>query len=148
MAIPELEFDTGNLPPGIHFATWEEILATFGGTPRRLDLLSGLLRALESLRDAGCRRAYLDGSFVTAKEEPGDFDACWETARVDSGLLDPVLLQFADARAAQKERFGGELFPAEAIADPDGTRFLDYFQRDKLTGDMKGIVTLDLEDLP
>ena len=76
-----------------------------------------------------------------------DFDACWEAVGVDPDLLDPVLLTFADARAAQKDRFHGELFPAEAIADPDGTRFLDYFQRDKLTGEPKGIVSLDLEEL-
>jgi hypothetical protein len=95
-----------------------------------------------------CRRAYLDGSFVTARDEPGDFDACWEIAGVDADLLDPVLLDFSNARAAQKERFGGELFPAEAVAVPDGTRFLDYFQRDKLTGDAKGIIAVDLKDMP
>src|SRR6266508_4338534 len=94
--------DSGSLPEGVHDATWDEIVERFGTTERRRELLEGLRRALESLRDAGCRRAYLDGSFVTAKEEPGDFDACWEAAGVDAGLLDPVLLQFANARAAQK----------------------------------------------
>jgi Family of unknown function (DUF6932) len=138
--------DSGNLPEGIHDATWDEIVDQFGTSEHRRELLEGLRRALESLREAGCRRAYLDGSFVTAKDEPGDFDACWETAGVNSALLDPVLLEFVNARASQKERFRGELFPAEAIADPDGTRFLDYFQRDKLTGEPKGIVALDLED--
>jgi len=139
--------DSGNLPEGVHDATWDEIVERFGTTERRRGLLDGLHRALESLRDAGCVRAYLDGSFVTAKEEPGDFDACWEIAGVDADRLDPVLLDFSDARAAQKESFGGELFPAEAVADPDGTRFRDYFQRDKLTGEPKGIVALDLENL-
>jgi hypothetical protein len=138
----------GNLPPGIHDATWEEIVDRFGRTARREELLTGLHEALLSLRNAGCRRAYLDGSFVTAKEEPGDFDACWEIAGVDAGQLDPILLTFADARRAQKERFGGELFPAEAAAEPHGTRFLEYFQRDKLTGEPKGILALDLETLP
>jgi hypothetical protein len=140
--------DSGNLPEGVHEATWDEIVERFGTNARRHDLLDGLRRALVSLRAAGCRRAYVDGSFVTAKEEPGDFDACWEIAGVDSGLLDPVLLQFSDARAAQKARFGGELFPAEAIADPDGTRFVRYFQRDKHTGEPKGIVALDLGEMP
>jgi hypothetical protein len=139
--------DSGNLPEGLHEATWDEIVERFGTNARRRALLDGLRRALESLRAAGCRRAYIDGSFVTAKEDPGDFDGCWEIAGVDSGLLDPVLLQFSDARAAQKKRFGGELFPAEAIADPDGTRFLGYFQRDKLTGEPKGIVALSPEEM-
>jgi Helix-turn-helix len=129
--------DSGNLPEGVHDSTWDEIVERFGTSERRRKLLEGLRRALESLRNAGCRRVYLDGSFVAAKEEPGDFDACWETAGVDSGLLDPVLLTFSNRRAAQKERFRGELIPAEAIADPDGTRFFDYFQRDKLTGERK-----------
>ncbi len=140
--------DSGNLPEGVHEATWDEIVDRFGTNARRRELLDGLRRALVSLRAAGCRRAYVDGSFVTGKEEPGDFDACWEIAGVDSALLDPVLLQFSDARAAQKARFGGELFPAEAIADPDGTRFLGYFQRDKHTGEPKGIVAVDLEEMP
>ena len=146
MTVPPFE-EGGNLPPGIHDATWEEIVDRFSSTARREELLSGLHEALVNLRDAGCRRAYLDGSFVTAKEEPGDFDACWEVAGVDAGRLDPALLTFADARRAQKDRFGGELFPAEAAAEPHGTRFLEYFQRDKLTGQPKGIVSLDLEAL-
>ncbi|MGH3114465.1 MAG: DUF6932 family protein [Gaiellaceae bacterium] len=147
MTIPPFG-EGGNLPPGIHEATWEEIIARVGGTAWRRELLAGLQAALENLREAGCRRVYIDGSFVTAKEEPGDFDACWEIAGVDADLLDPVLLDFSNARAAQKERFRGELFPAEASADPYGTRFLDYFQRDKLTAEPKGIVALDLEDMP
>lgn len=147
MTIPPFE-EGGNLPPGIHEANWDEIRTRFGGTTWRREVLAGLRESLESLLGAGCRRIYIDGSFVTAKEAPGDFDACWEIAGVDAGLLDPVLLEFSSARAAQKERFHGELFPAEAAAAPDGTRYLDYFQRDKLTGDRKGIVALDLEDLP
>ncbi len=140
--------DSGNLPEGVHDATWAEIVDRFGANEHRRELLEGLRRALDSLRAAGCRRAYLDGSFVTAKEDPADFDACWEAAGVDPDLVDPVLLGFANRRAAQKARFGGELFPADWDADPHGTRFLDYFQQDKVTGERKGIVALDLEGLP
>jgi uncharacterized protein DUF6932 len=68
--------DSGNLPEGIHDATWDEIVEGFGTNERRRELLEGLQRALDSLRAAGCRRAYVDGSFVTANEEPNDFDAC------------------------------------------------------------------------
>jgi hypothetical protein len=119
----------------------------YSTSEHRTELLDGLRAALDSLRAAGCRRAYLDGSFVTDKERPGDFDACWEAEGVDPDLLDPVLLDFSDRRAAQKRRYGGELFPAEAAAEPHGTIFLDYFQRDRDTGDPKGIVALDLEGL-
>src|SRR5713101_6392357 len=102
---------------------------------RRSELLEGLRQALDSLRGAGCRRAYIDGSFVIANAEPADVDGCWEMTSVDPDLLDPVLLTFANSREAQKARFGGEFFPAESAADPHGTRFLDYFQQDKVTGE-------------
>jgi hypothetical protein len=109
-----------------------------------VELLAGLRAALESLRDAGCLRAYVDGSFVTAKEEPGDFDACWEPAGVDPDLLDPLLMNMTPAgRVAQKARFGGELFVASASATPAGMRFLEFFQQDR-DGNPKGVVAIDL----
>jgi hypothetical protein len=138
---------TGNLPPGIHAVAWDEFVARFGTTPRRLALLAGLKAALDSLGVAGCRRAYIDGSFVTAKPEPGDFDGCWDTDGVDPAQLDPVLLTFAHGRQAQKAKYGGELFFAAAAAEPTGTTFVDFFQRDR-SGQPKGIVVLDPGALP
>jgi hypothetical protein len=119
-----------------------------GWTAQRRDLLDGLLRALQALRAAGCRRAYIDGSFVTSKEVPGDFDACWEPLGVDAAALDPALLDFSNKRAAQKAAYGGELFIASTPADTAGRRFLEFFQQDKATGDPKGIVTIELGGLP
>jgi Family of unknown function (DUF6932) len=148
MPIPDFDVATGNLPPGIHVATWEEVEAAFGSSARRQRLLAGLLRAMQALRAAGCTRAYIDGSFVTAKDAPGDFDACWEAQGVDPNTLDPVLLDFSNRRAAQKAKYGGELFIANQAAVPAGTAFLDFFQRDKSTGDAKGIVAIDLGNLP
>lgn len=134
----------GNLPPGIHLATWDEIVERFGTSEHRIGLLNGLREALDSLASAGCRRAYVDGSFVTTRETPGDFDACWEATGVDPDRLDPELLEFSDARAAQKRRYGGELFPANAIASPPNTRYLEFFQTDRQNGEAKGIVAIDL----
>jgi hypothetical protein len=137
----------GNLPPGIHVVRWNELVARFGATAHRQMLLAGLRAALLSLKDSGCRRVYIDGSFVTTKEQPGDFDGCWEIDGVDPDKLDPVLLEFANRRAAQKAKYRGELFLANAAADPAGTRFIDFFQCDK-DGHPKGIIALDLKDLP
>ena len=141
--IPQLDAD-GLLPPGIHWATWDEITATFGNTPWRRRLLDGLEMASDNLRRAGCRTVYIDGSFVTSKEVPNDFDACWEEAGVEPELLDPVLLQFDAGRAAQKARYLGELFPASLGATVEGMSFLEFFQTDRETGGSKGIVAVDL----
>jgi len=146
--IPPVDPVSGNLPPGIHEATWEELVARYGTTPRRLRLLAGLKEALDALSAAGCQQVYIDGSFVTAKEDPADFDGCWEAAGVDASLLDPVLLDFHNRRAGQKAKYGGELFLAHAPADRLGTRFVDFFQRDKVTGEPKGIVAINPGELP
>jgi len=146
--IPPVDPATGNLPPGVHDSTWEDVVARYGYNAHRLRLLAGMFLALDALRSAGCRRAYIDGSFVGAKEEPADFDGCWELDGVDLGELDPVLQTFADRRRAQKAKYGGELFPAEGEADLAGTRFVDFFRQDKVTGREKGIVAIDLGGLP
>jgi hypothetical protein len=135
----------GLLPPGEHQATWDEISKRFGWNPRRQSLLAGLSAALIPLRTAGCGRVFLDGSFVTDKELPGDYDAAWDPTSVDWHMLmlvEPVFFDFRNQRAAQKAKYLGEFFPATAPADSVGTTFYEFFQIDKQTGGMKGIVVL------
>lgn len=136
---------TGYLPPGEHIADWAAVVTRFGGTPRRQKLLNGLAHALRDLRAAGCKRAYIDGSFVTTKEHPNDFDACWDMAGVDFDRIDEALLTFDTGRRTQKAKYLGELFPADEAADPLGTLFRDFFQRDR-EGNPKGIIVIDLEN--
>lgn len=110
--VPLFDAD-GNLPPGIHFCTWEEFVARFGTTQHRLNLMSGLKTAMAQLQVAGCSTVYVDGSFVTHKLVPGDFDACWEADGVDMSQLQsiaPALLKFDAKRAAQKQRMGENFF--------------------------------------
>lgn len=140
VSIPDLPF--GILPPGIHWADFAEIQARFAATAHRAWLFHGLLAAAEALQLAGCHRLYLDGSFVTGKEHPSDFDGCWEPDGVDSRLLDPVLLDFKNGRAAQKQKYRGELF----ITTP-AVPFLEFLQVEKLTGVPKGIVGVALRPM-
>jgi hypothetical protein len=140
------DFDaSGNLPPGIHQATWKEFCRRFGSFGHRKRLLQGLATALNSLAAAGCRSVYVDGSFVTKKPEPGDYDLCWSIEGVAPERLDSVLLDFSPAgRLAMKAKYFGDLFPAEIPEGASGKVFLDFFQTDKRTGEPKGIVLLDL----
>lgn len=132
------------LPPGLHEATLDEVEAAFATDPHRSCLCDGLRRGCEALRAAGCRSVYVDGSFVTGKPNPGDFDACWDTTGVDKDLLDPVLTDFDDMRRNQKLKYQGEFFPAAALAD--GKRpFLDYFTVEKTTGLKKGLILIRLQ---
>jgi hypothetical protein len=145
--LPNFE-TTGNLPPGVHWATWAEFEARFGSNDVRRKLLSGLRQALESLRDAGCVTVYIDGSFVTAKSEPADYDVCWDITGVNARRLDPRLLDRSNRRAAQKSAFYGEFFPADLPEGASGRSFLEFFQFDKLTGQPKGIAAINLRQLP
>ena len=89
-----LTFDqNGNLPPGINLRTWKEIEESLANNTRRKNLLSGLKQGCEILKQCGCQRIYLGGSFVTTKKIPDDIDVCWEDDQVDFKLLkelDPI----------------------------------------------------------
>lgn len=140
--IPPFISSTGYLPPGIHDATWGELVARYGINPYRARLLDGLLAALRNLRGAGCLLALIDGSFVAAKRFPG----AWDPGGIDPGLVDPILLTFDNSRAAMKAKYLGELFPATWPAAP-GVAFAEFFQKDR-DGVAKGLVRLGLKDLP
>jgi hypothetical protein len=141
--------ETGLLPDGIYWADMNEIKNRYGYNVQRQRLIGGLARALRSFRKAGCSTIYLDGSFVTAKVIPGDYDACWEAEGVNFDDLDPVLLDFSNRRATQKAKYFGEFFPADFRAEPTSPyrTFLNFFQTDKSTGDRKGIVGINLTTL-
>ena len=109
--------------------------------------MAGLRAALENLKGAGCRTVYINGSFVTRKRVPNDFDVCWEEDGVDPVALDPVLLTFDPGRTTQKAKYWGKLFPASVISSAGGLSFLEFFQTDKETGKPKGIVAIDLGGL-
>lgn len=140
------DFDGRNLPPGLHAASWHEVDQRFGWNQRRRSLLAGLRSALAELARANCRRAWLDGSFVTAKEHPGDYDLAWDPAGVDLNALDPVLLDLDPPRESQKAKYKGDLLP-NVVESDSGMPFLEFFQQDAVTGQKRGIVEIDLEGL-
>ena len=140
--IPEL-VDVGGpwkvLPPGIHPATVAEVKAVFAVNPVRERLFNGFVLGASALALAGCRTVFLDGSFVTEKETPGDYDVSWDATGVDIAKLDPIFLDFTNSRQSQKDKFLGEFFPES------GRRaLLTLFQVDKYTGAPKGILKITL----
>lgn len=143
---PPIDSSTGYLPPGVHQATWQEVRLYFSGNEQRRRLMSGLGAALQNLSTAGCRTVLLDGSFISQKELPSDYDGAWDTTGVNPDLLDPVLLDFKNQRAAMKFKYGGELFPASWQAAP-GVTYREFFQSDR-NGVPKGVVELNLRSLP
>ena len=127
------------LPVGIHSAALSEIRVRFATNSHRTKLFTGFADGVAALRRAGCTSIYLDGSYVTDKAIPGDFDACWSPEGVSVSALDPVFLELSHPRTAQKTRFHGEFFPSSFIADGVNP-FIDFFQVDRHRGEPKGII--------
>ena len=136
------------LPEGIHISDFASISACFATSHWRRDLFDGLLEVSRNLSNAGCRRLYLNGSFVTGKPKPADYDACWEPDGVNPDLLDPTLLNFDNQRALQKSKYKGEFFPTSTSASRSRVTFVDFFQIEKFTGLKKGIILVEFSDDP
>jgi hypothetical protein len=86
-------------------------------------LIDGLADPLVVLAEAGCHRVWLNGSFFTTKDEPGDYDTrSGIRVAFEMDVLDAVLLDLSDGRRVHKARFGGELFP-DAIGTGTGLAF-------------------------
>lgn len=134
------------LPPGVHIATMKEIEIRFATTNYRKHLFSGFEQATISLSKSGCKTIFLDGSFITAKPIPEDYDVCWDTQGVDQSKLDPVFFDFSNMRREQKWKYHGEFFPSHILADGSNT-FLDYLQIDKHTGNAKGIIKVNIKNI-
>jgi len=140
------EFEGGVLPPGVHQASWREVEERLGWNARRQSLLVGLKSLLEELAHAGCSRVWLDGSFVTDKPNPGDFDLVWDPDGVDLSKLDQALQDLDPPREAQKGKYRGDILP-NVVERGSGMPFLDFFQQDPVTGQARGIIELQLEGL-
>lgn len=134
---------SGCLPAGIYVADWTEVTTRFGWTEWRRELLAGLKRVTDGLLAAGCSRVWIDGSFVTTKEAPGDYDIVWDLDGVDLGAIDPVLRDLDPPRRAQHVKYGGDILP-NVVEAGSGMPFVEFFQQDEVSGDPKGIVELRL----
>lgn len=135
--------EKGRLPPGIHLVGRSEFKAAFGYNKRRRDLIKGMREALLNLRRAGCPTAYVDGSFITQRRKPGDYDGCRDMDSVNEILVDPVLPDISYNRYRQKLKCMGEMF--SVILGVRGS-VPGFFQRDRECG-AKGIAMTRFGDL-
>ncbi|MFL6098558.1 MAG: DUF6932 family protein [Actinomycetales bacterium] len=144
--LPDLTAD-GLLPAGVHAASWTELELAFAHNDRRRHLMAALRLACQALAAAGCTALYLDGSFVTDKDQPGDYDACWDWAEVRPDLLDPLLLaRDSIGRSQRKAKYLGDVFIA-GIEGGSGLPFVNFFQQTR-EGKTKGIVLLNPKEVP
>lgn len=144
----------GDLPPGIHQATWAEFkncFCRFARSSRRLRLCQKIEQLVVAARASSIvERLIFGGSFVTATEEPNDFDVVVIFhAAVDVTVLRPYQLDLVDGARARR-RFKGDVFPARSGTPQvehsrDGAaKLLAFFQHTRL-GKAIGVVEVLLE---
>lgn len=130
------------LPPGIHDATIDEVFKRYAINPKRHSLFIGLSRALKNLYESGCKQVFLDGSYITAKPLPNDYEVVWDPRFVNPNLLDPILWDLSQGTNRQKVKYLGEFFPSVYTEANTMKPFLNFFQTDKETGKEKGIIRI------
>ena len=118
MALPVFRED-GWLPEGHHAATWQEVALRFGGVAdsRRAAILSSLLKWRDAVRAKGMTGlVILDGSFISAKEAPGDFDLFFLYDEATEALArnDPEARALTDYQVCRALGFRGDVFALPA----------------------------------
>ena len=139
--IPLFDKD-GDLPPGIHSASWDEFqsrFCVFARTDQRIRLGERIEELIAAARASGIvERVVFGGSFVTAVEQPNDFDVIVVfRADVDVATLRPYQLDLVDGDRARR-RFRGDIFPARNGASR-ASKLLAFFQQNRL-GKPVGVV--------
>lgn len=148
MPLPEFRED-GWLPEGHYEASWEEVIAKFGGTagsPRER-VLRALLDWRDRLREKGVSGwIVLDGSFISARDSPNDFDTIvvfddhvWEL--MESDIETKELLDYSSCKS---RGFDLLIFSATYVREEPKWARLDAFDRDKETGMPKGVLEVVL----
>jgi hypothetical protein len=148
MPIPALNAH-GLLPPGTYDCSLEEITAafgTFGGSDRRIRLTEKLNEYVGMVREAGVgQQIYVDGSYVTNTEEPGDIDVLLILREdIDLGQELPPFQYNVRSGKFVRQRFGFDFFFGFA-GDPSAERLLSLFRRVKgYPGLEKGVLRVIL----
>jgi hypothetical protein len=85
MPLPEFN-SLGDLPEGVHRATFDETLARFGQESLQRQFVTARLSRIYELarRTGSLERFVIFGSYVTAKPDPNDVDIILVWSRSDS----------------------------------------------------------------
>lgn len=144
--VPDVRFRV--LPVGIHDSTLQEVEHVYSTNATRTILFDGLVKGAKALSNAGCKTLYLNGSYVSSKRHPGDYDACWDPDGVNFEVLDPVFWDLTHGTGAQKEIYLGEFFPSTLVESGSNLLFIDFFQSITDSESRKGIVRIDTRNDP
>lgn len=137
--------ERGLLPLGLHEATVSEIRAVLGFTERRKRMMDGLERFVQIWSESGFMEySVIDGSFATAKPEPGDIDMLLvpklEALSSRPAEFRDLAMSHSYDRDFTRREFDCEAFIAAGQYNIDG--WLDFFAADR-RGRRRGLIRLE-----
>lgn len=129
MPIPLLN-SNGLLPDGTHECTVEEMTRTFGlQNPRREDMCGRLIEYFSDARRSRCPAVpYIGGSFVSAKDAPGDVDVALDCSFIDNWHKNPIIARLANQEAALS-CFGIHIFVVPQLINSKSKDVRETFRR-------------------
>lgn len=134
--------DDGYIAP-IETCTEAEFVRWFGWNAHRQGLLQRFRQWIRLARAVGARRLLLDGSFVTAKDEPGDVDAVVLLPEDFRDQLRDDSSEAGKLRDMFLAREPKELFAAED--EEDWWEWFEFFSRTReANGRRKGLIEVTL----
>ncbi len=146
MPLPPFNED-GDLPPGIHPASFSEVVRRFGiGTARR-NVLGRRLERIYTLAESTGHlvRFVIFGSFITGKPEPNDVDVflLMEDTFDVSTLTGELALLFQHGTA--QDYFGGSVFWLRRVAVLGDEEIAVNHWQVKRDGTTRGLVEIMAE---
>jgi len=143
------EFNSvGDLPPGVHSATLDELVAHFGvGNPQRVRVARRLRQIHErALASGHLARFIVFGSFITAKPAPNDVDIFMLMSdSFDVNQVSAEVRLIFDHTAAQNYLGASILWIRRAAALGGETNAITHWQT-KRDGGKRGIVEVTRAD--
>ena len=146
-ALPEFT-EAGDLPPGVHRASLDEVIARFGRSSVRRQLIADRLRRIFGITRATGHlgRFVVFGSFVTAHPSPNDVDVfLLMDDAFDAGALRGEAAILFDHAAAQAY-FGASVFWLRRLAALGGEDAAVEHWQIKRDGTRRGIVQVAADD--
>ena len=143
LSIPQFRPD-GYLPEAVYLASEAEVLFRFGSSTRRRRRLALRLRLwIELARQIGGRRLLIDGSFVTAKDNPNDIDAVILLPSNFQEQIEQGMESALELEEMLLTKRPEEIFAAED--ETDWNEWVDFFTRTReADGRRKGLVEITL----
>ena len=148
MPLPDFRPD-GWLPEGHFDATWNDVESRFAGEhgSRRRQVFDRLIQWRDELKEKGLTgKLILDGSFISNKPNPSDFDTIFVYDDSCEHILanDDQAKRLIDYSICSTKGFDVLIFARQNTIDsPDWAR-LDAFDKDKRTGLPKGVLEVVL----